>query len=119
MARKNPLTNIQIVRFDKGRIITMGSKRAISTSKIKKITAIKKNRKENGKREDLFGSNPHSKGELFSRSIIDFLERIEAKVMTTEESAMMIQAIIINVKIIYPEIFQSFWLEVNYTSYTR
>jgi hypothetical protein len=41
---------------------------AISTSKIKKIIAIKKNRRENGKRDELKGSNPHSKGDIFSRS---------------------------------------------------
>jgi hypothetical protein len=47
---------------------TEGNNKTISTSKIKKIIAIKKNRKENGKREELLGSNPHSKGEFFSRS---------------------------------------------------
>ena len=41
---------------------------AISMSKTKKITAKRKNRSENGIRADLFGSNPHSKGEDFSRS---------------------------------------------------
>lgn len=46
----------------------MGNIRAISTSKIKKITAIKKNRNENGKREEFNGSNPHSNGDIFSRS---------------------------------------------------
>ena len=41
---------------------------AISTSKIKKVTAIKKNRNEKwGRRVELFGSNPHSNGEEFSR----------------------------------------------------
>jgi len=46
-----------------GRII------AISISKTKKITASKKNRVEKGIRADLLGSNPHSKGLLFSRSL--------------------------------------------------
>ena len=40
----------------------IGSKRATSTSKIKKITASKKNRRENGVRAEFFGSKPHSKG---------------------------------------------------------
>lgn len=40
-----------------------------STSKIKKITAIKKKCLENGIRGDLIGSNPHSNGDDFSRSI--------------------------------------------------
>lgn len=51
-----------------GRIIV------ISTSKIRKITAIKKKRRENGVRAVDLGSNPHSNGEAFSRSKIDFFE---------------------------------------------
>ena len=39
-------------------IIVMGKSKAISTSKIKKITAIKKNRNEKGSQAELFGSNP-------------------------------------------------------------
>lgn len=45
-----------------------GKRKAISISKIKKITASKKNRSENGVRAEFFGSNPHSYGESFSRS---------------------------------------------------
>lgn len=54
-----------------------GIRRVISTSKIKKIIAIRKKCNENERREDLFGSNPHSKGEAFSRSINLFLEIIK------------------------------------------
>lgn len=46
----------------------IGNIRAISTSKIKKIIAIKKKRREKGNRDELSGSNPHSKGDIFSRS---------------------------------------------------
>jgi hypothetical protein len=46
----------------------MGKIKAISTSKIKKIIAIRKNRIENGIREELIGLNPHSKGLNFSCS---------------------------------------------------
>jgi len=56
--------------------------RAISTSKIKKIIVIKKNRKEKGRREEDFGSNPHSKGEHFSRLIKAFFDRIDANNIT-------------------------------------
>ena len=42
------------------KIDAMGRRRVISTSKIKKITAIRKNRREKGKRADPLGSNPHS-----------------------------------------------------------
>lgn len=50
------------------RVLIIGNIKAISTSKIRKIIAIKKNRKENGNRDELKGSNPHSKGDDFSRS---------------------------------------------------
>lgn len=54
----------------------MGKIKAISTSKIKKITVIRKKWREKGIRAEDLGSNPHSKGEHFSRSINDFLDRI-------------------------------------------
>lgn len=60
----------------------MGIINAISTSKIKKIIAIKKNRIENGSRAEFMGSNPHSKGDDFSRSIVAFLDRAEARPIT-------------------------------------
>ena len=54
--------------------ITTGIIITNSTSKTKKMTAIRKKCLENGIREDSIGSNPHSKGEFFSRSIILFIE---------------------------------------------
>jgi hypothetical protein len=54
----------------------MGKIKAISTSKIKKITVIKKKCNEKGIRAEDLGSNPHSKGEDFSRSIKDFFDKI-------------------------------------------
>lgn len=51
-----------------GRIMT------ISMSKIKNNTANRKNWIENGVRDLLLGSNPHSNGDIFSRSRIDFFE---------------------------------------------
>ena len=64
-------------------IEAIGKRRVISTSKIKKITAIRKKRRENGNRADPLGSNPHSYGEHFSRSKIDFLDNKEARIITT------------------------------------
>lgn len=61
--------NVHINKYEKFKIKIIGKIKAISTSKIKKIIVIKKNFNENGKREDDIGSNPHSKGELFSRSL--------------------------------------------------
>jgi hypothetical protein len=39
-----------MISCDVDRVIVIGSSKAISASKIRKITAIKKNRKENGSR---------------------------------------------------------------------
>lgn len=49
-------------------VIIIGRMMAISMSKIKNKIAIMKNWMENGIRDDLWGSNPHSKGDIFSRS---------------------------------------------------
>lgn len=78
-----------------------GIKSVISTSKIKKITAIKKNCKEKGIRAELLGSNPHSKGLAFSRSINVFLEIILAKIIIIEEIIKKIDAINVMANIIY------------------
>lgn len=62
------LISIHDFMFDVVIVIGIGSSSAISTSKIMKMTAIRKNRDENGSRAEFLGSNPHSKGDLFSRS---------------------------------------------------
>jgi hypothetical protein len=54
--------------------IGIGNSSAISTSKVIKITEIKKNRGEYGSRAEFFWSNQHSNGELFSRSPLIFLD---------------------------------------------
>jgi hypothetical protein len=82
-------------------IITIGKIKAISTSKIRKIIAIIKNRIEKGRREELDGSNPHSKGDLFSRSIKAFFDKRDANNITIIEINKTIYAIIITEKIIY------------------
>ena len=82
-----------------------GNKRVISTSKIKKITAIKKNRKENGSRAVPLGSNPHSKGEFFSRSDSVFFDSTEAIIITSEEIKKIIKIIIVIIIIIFSKIF--------------
>lgn len=79
----------------------MGSIKAISTSKIRKIIVIKKNCREKGMREEDLGSNPHSKGDLFSRSIIVFLDKRVASIITINEIIIIIKEIIIIDKIIY------------------
>ena len=82
-------------------IRTIGRINVISTSKIRKIIVIKKNRKEKGSRDEDLGSNPHSNGEFFSRSAKDFFERIEAKNITIIEIIIIIDAIEKIEKIIY------------------
>lgn len=83
-------------------IVVRGSKRVISTSKIKKIIAIKKNRKEKGSRADPFGSNPHSNGDLFSRSAIVFFARRVEMSMTAVEMIRMMRIRVIAISIDYP-----------------
>lgn len=58
------------------------------------MIAIKKNCNENGSREELNGSNPHSKGEFFSRSLIIFFDKIDAKIITILEIKAIVRVII-------------------------
>jgi hypothetical protein len=77
--------------FDVNMVIGIGRSKAISTSKIMKITAIRKNRDENGSRAEFFGSNPQSNGELFSRSSLIFFEINVANIITAVDSKCLIQ----------------------------
>ena len=90
------------------KIIIIGKIKAISTSKIKKIIAIKKNWIEKGIREVFIGSNPHSKGEAFSRSLILFFDKKEASPITIIEINKVIIPIINKLKIIYTKIFSPY-----------
>ena len=92
---------VQIIKLDVLIIKMIGRIKAISTSKIKKIIVIKKNCKENGSRDDDFGSNPHSNGEDFSRSTKVFFDKIEANSITTIEIIIIIELIVKIEKIIY------------------
>ena len=58
----------------------IGISSTISMSKTIKITANRKNRVENGIRAEFIGSNPHSKGEIFSRSVEDRINKNEANI---------------------------------------
>lgn len=60
-------------------IMGMGRRSTISMSKSKNRTANRKNREEKGIRAEDFGSNPHSNGEDFSRFMVDFMARLQAK----------------------------------------
>ena len=76
-----------------------GIRRTISISNTRKITASKKNRVEKGSRALFFGSKPHSKGDLFSRSLKLRALRVYAKVITTHARIIAIEEIIINILI--------------------
>jgi hypothetical protein len=85
----------------------IGSNRAISTSKIIKITAIKKNRDEKGSRAEFSGSNPHLNGVLFSRSSLVFFEISIANIIMADDSKRVTIAVVIIIIIIY-HVFHKF-----------
>jgi len=71
-----------------------GSRIVISTSKIKKMIAIRKNRKEKGIRLEEKGSNPHSNGDAFSRLDSFFiLKRVVSRIRVV----VMIRMIVVDV----------------------
>jgi hypothetical protein len=82
-------------------VIGIGRSNAISTSKIMKITAIRKNRDEKGSRAEFLGSNPHSNGDLFSRSSFIFFEMRVVKIMIASDNNMDNIAVIVIISIIY------------------
>jgi hypothetical protein len=85
-------------------IMIIGKIKAISTSKIKKIIVIKKNRIEKGIREEFIGSKPHSKGDVFSRSFNDFFDNSDAKYITIIEIIKIINAMRYKLIIIYTKL---------------
>lgn len=95
------LVIVQINKFEKLNVIIMGRIRAISTSKIKKMIAIKKNRIEKGAREEFKGLNPHSKGDIFSWLRVSFFLNIKANIITIKEIKKMIIEEMNKLRIIY------------------
>ena len=63
-----------------------GINKANSTSNTKNKIAIKKNFNEKGIRLSKIGSNPHSKGDIFSWSYLIFLETIAEINKTKDET---------------------------------
>lgn len=89
-------------------MIIIGINKTISTSKIKKIIVIRKNRSEKGNRDELLGSKPHSKGDDFSRSTIVFFDNIEAIIIVIIEIHKIIIDIVIKDNIIYINLFNPY-----------
>lgn len=84
MIKKDEIKN-HLFKLLTVKIIIIGMRIAISTSKIKKIIVIKKKWIEKTIRGLEWGSNPHSNGEIFSISFIDFLFKInEIKIIKFE-----------------------------------
>ena len=67
-----------------------------STSKIRNTIAIKKNRRDNGKRGAALGVNPHSKGLLFSRSNWNLVDNLTPRPINTNPRITTIVRVIIN-----------------------
>ena len=99
--------------FDTLKVKIEGKIKAISTSKIKKIIAIKKNRIEKGRREEFIGLNPHSKGDNFSRSLFFFFDNKDERIITIAAIINKIIPIDIKLKIIYIKIFKPFNWKLN------
>ena len=98
---------IHALTFDRGMIGTRGRRRVISTSKMRKITAIRKNRRENGMRADPLGSNPHSNGEFFSRSLIVFFEMRDERIIRALAMMKITEIKRDRQRIVIPEMSQS------------
>lgn len=84
---------------------TRGINKVISISKIKKINLIRKNWILNGIRDLDIGSNPHSKGDIFSRFFKSFIEIKKFKVSINNLIINIKNIIKIKNKIIYINIF--------------
>jgi hypothetical protein len=100
IARDTVLISIQDLTFDVNMVIGIDSRSAISTSKIMKITAIRKNRVENGGRAEFFGTNPHSNGDLFSRSSLIFFEINVVRIIMAADRRMVSVAVVVAIIII-------------------
>lgn len=81
--KQNP-TIISLTEVDKNLIDGIGINKAISISNTKNRTAKIKNRKENGIRAELCGSNPHSNGVDFSKFTSIFLFKINVAIIMAE-----------------------------------
>ena len=76
-------------------VITSGINKVISTSKIRKMIAMRKNWIEKGIRALVFGSNPHSNADLFSRSLKVFFESKDAAIIIRSLININIVAVVI------------------------
>lgn len=94
---------IAVTKIDGAYVVKIngiGINNTISISNTIKIIASKKNRVENGIRAVWLGSNPHSKGDIFSRSPL--LRIDNSPVTTSKATGTKIEInVTIYIKIIY------------------
>lgn len=77
-------------------VIIIGIIIVISTSNTRNKVATKKNWIENGIRGDLLGSNPHSNGDIFSRSIfLFFLVMMHSAIIIIEITSAVVIIVVI------------------------
>lgn len=88
---------------------TRGISRVISISKIRKIRLIRKNWTLKGIRDLESGSNPHSKGEAFSRFFKSLRDNIVLIISRIRPMRKNILAIIIIKNIIYIKVWLKFF----------
>ena len=86
--------------------VNKGNNNKISTSKIKKTIATKKNRKENGARLSSFVEKPHSKGLLISRSNLLFFDIKEITIAIRNAKRKLKKKKNIILKIFYLKLFK-------------
>lgn len=72
------------------------------------MIVIKKNRIEKGIREEFIWSNPHSKGEHFSRSLDVFFDNKEAKIIMIKVISKIKEDIKYKLIIIYTKLFSPY-----------
>lgn len=82
------------------RIILIGRRTATSTSKIRKINVVMKNRSEKALRAFLNGENPHSNGVIFSWLIIDFslIKIFRVNIMNEIKIDKIIRGVSVNIR---------------------
>ena len=73
---------------------SIGSSSAIATSKMIKITTIRKNQDENSSHAEDFGSNPHSNGDFFL-DLLYFPLRLKLLGITAVDSRIVIVSIVV------------------------
>lgn len=92
------IKKIKVLKIDLEKFVTIangiGIIRIISISNTKKITASRKNRRENGIRAEDLGSKPHSNGVDFSRSKLFFVDSINIAVVTITGNIKAVNVII-------------------------